>query len=284
MSLQGFAPWLIGRSAGLPGAARFALETALLDLVGRRRGLPLHALLHPTHASPPVAVSAFVGAALDASLVDDVRAALARGHRTVKVKLHGGDELFAQEVEALLALRAAIPGAWGLRLDLNGAWATEQATAERFAALAQASAEFVEQPLAAGSLRALPIRWAADESLAIGADAERALELGATGGVVAVILKPAVLGLLGAWRLGVRAHRAGLGVVVTHLFDGPIALAASCELALALPAPWACGLDLHPGLAAWPAREIPQRAEPAWIRATQRAGHGIVAFGDRGAR
>ncbi|HEX6239392.1 MAG TPA: O-succinylbenzoate synthase, partial [Polyangiales bacterium] len=42
--------------------------------------------------------------------------------------------------------------------------------------------------------------------------------------------------------------------VVTHLFDGPIALAAASVLALALQSPrLAAGLAPHAGLAAWPA-------------------------------
>ncbi len=268
------APWV----RALPGSARFALETALLDLAGRRRGVALHALLGGGEVRGRVAVSAYAGAALDASLVDDARAALGRGITTVKVKLTGAGDLFEREVASLVALRRALPGAWRLRLDLNGAWSVAEATPARFAALAAARPHFVEQPVAAGRLRELGwcrVPWALDESLSDEGDTGYAMARGPSGGCVAAVVKPAVHGLVGALAHARRAHDAGLGVVVTHLFDGPVALAAACELALALPAPWACGLDRHPGLAAWPPVDLPQRCDPRFVTPSGRAGLGL---------
>ena len=70
----------------------------------------------------------------------------------------------------------------------------------------------------------------------------------------ALVLKPMALGgILRCLHLARLAARHGVGVVVTHLFDGPVALAAATELALALPGRvLACGLDLHPGLGSGP--------------------------------
>jgi hypothetical protein len=63
--------------------------------------------------------------------------------------------------------------------------------------------------------------------------------------------------------MALAAQRQGLGVIVTHLFDGPVGLAAAAELALSLPtAPWACGLDRHPGLWAWPPVDLPHHPDP----------------------
>lgn len=268
------APWW----RELPGSARFALETAVLDLAGKRRGVSVHAILRGAAARAAVPVSAYVGAALDAGLVENARDALQRGISTLKVKLAGAAATFDAEVNALLELRRALPRAWTLRLDLNGAWSLEEATHARFGALAPSRPAFVEQPVRVGELRALgrcAIPWAIDESLVDAGDTEHVMTRREQAGCTAVIVKPAVHGLLGAWRLCERAHRAGLGVVVTHLFDGPIALAAACELALSLRAPWACGLDLHPGLASWPSVELPQRVDPRFITPTGRAGLGV---------
>lgn len=269
------APWV----RALPGSARFAVETALCDLVARRRGVPLHVLLAGRSASVFVPVNAYVGAALDAGLLDATTDALVRGVTTVKVKLTGADDDFAREVEALVALRRALPGAWRLRLDLNGAWSLAAATPERFAALARCNPEFVEQPVTVGQLRSLgwrPIPWAIDESLENARDLAFALKRRQAGGCCAAVIKPAVHGLLGALDLGRRAHAVGLGVVVTHLFDGPVALAAACELALSLPAPWACGLDRHGGLAAWPALAVAQREDPRFITPARGPGLGLA--------
>jgi hypothetical protein len=78
-------------------------------------------------------------------------------------------------------------------------------------------------------------------------------------GCASLVLKPALHGFFGARDLGLRAIDRGKQVVVTHMFDGPVALAAACELALSLPAaPLACGLDLHGALDAYPPLAVPQ--------------------------
>jgi o-succinylbenzoate synthase len=266
------------RVQSLPGAARFAVETALCDLVGRRRGVALHRVLNAHASGAPVPVNAYVGAALDEGLVTDARAALARGVRTLKVKLSGADDAFDRELAALLALRAALPGPWSLRLDANGAWTVARAR-ERLRALTPLAPEFVEQPVAVGSLHALgrcEVPWAIDESFADARDTDFALREGLRGGCAAAVIKPAIHGLVGGYELGLRASTAGVGAVVTHLFDGPVGLAAACELALALPAPIACGLDLHPGLAAWDPVEIPQRRDAPFVTPAAAPGLGFT--------
>jgi L-alanine-DL-glutamate epimerase-like enolase superfamily enzyme len=266
----------------LPGAARFAIETALCDLVARRRGVALHRVLSGRSPEGPVPVNAYVGAALDTTLLAATCDALTRGITTIKVKLTGDTTRFDAELDALHALRDAVPGAWQLRLDLNARWTLADATHKRFAALAALRPSFVEQPVAVGALRALgrvAVPWAIDESLGDIEDTETVFAGGPTGGCIAAVVKPAVHGLLGALALAKRAHTAGLGVVVTHLFDGPVALATACELCLALPTPWACGLDVHAGLAAWPTWEVPQRREAPVVRASGAHGHGVSVAG-----
>ena len=73
-----------------------------------------------------------------------------------------------------------------------------------------------------------------------------------------MVLKPMILGGLSRWlELGRRAGALDLGVVVSHSFDGPVALAAAAALALALPTRIAQGLAPHSGLAAWPPIPLP---------------------------
>lgn len=268
-------------------AARFAIETALLDLVGQRLGLSIAACLGGRpDAVVPVNGLAFAEAGSDA-LIAAARSLLARGVRCLKVKLRArSDDAFAAELAALAALRREVdpPGGLELRLDANGAW-TEDEARRRLEALAPLAPRFIEQPVAPDRLvhlGACAIPWAADESLALPGMAERLLH---APGCAAFVLKPAALGLLRAFDLGCLAGERGLGVVVTHLFDGPIALAAACELALAVPRPsplsclerppLACGLDAHAGLSAWPPVPVPQRRGAAAIAASGRAGLGV---------
>lgn len=273
-ALRALAP-LSARLRGLP-AARFALETALLDLLGQRLGLPVAACLGGPRRYAEVRVNGLLMTSLELPvMLERARALTARGVSSIKVKLRSrGHDGFARDLEALRALRSEHPDI-ELRLDANGAWTLED-TPRRLGLLAPLNPRFVEQPVAPEQLHHLgvcDVPWAADESLAIEGMPERLLE---ADGCAAFVLKPAILGLLRAHELGRRAQARGIEAVVTHLFDGPIALAASCELALALPrAPLACGLDAHAGLEAWPRVAIPQLCPGGLARAAGQPGLGI---------
>ncbi|EYF07572.1 enolase C-terminal domain-like protein [Chondromyces apiculatus] len=269
---------------GVP-SARFALETALLDLLGQRVGLSIAACLGGARPYAEVPVNGLAVAADGAAaLVKTAQALVGRGVRCLKVKMRGRDEAaFAAEVEALAVLRreVEVPEGLELRLDANGAW-TEDEARRRLSPgspLGPLGVRFVEQPVAPELLDRLgpcAVPWAADESLGLEGMAERVC---VAGGCAAFVLKPAALGLLRAHALGVMAQEKGIAVVVTHFMDGPIGLAAACELALGLPrAPLACGLDAHAGLAAWPAREVPQRRGEAVVAGTGRAGLGMAPW------
>lgn len=263
--------------------ARFALETALLDLLARRRGLSIAACLREgtnerglapragegaatEGALAPVEVSALVTQAAEPkALVAAGVAAAERGFRAIKVKLRASDEAsLAREIEALVALRSALPDV-ALRLDPNGRWSI--ADARRFLdRLACVAPQFVEQPVAPLDLARLgpcAVPWAADESLAIESAVDR---MAPETGCSAFVIKPAVHGIRRAIELARVARSRGLGVVVTHFMDGPIGLAAACETALALdPAPLACGLDPHAGVADLPRALLPHHARPATV-------------------
>jgi O-succinylbenzoic acid--CoA ligase len=231
-------------------AARFAWESALYDLLARRRGLSVAELLGQ-RALPAIPRSAVVDS------VESARRTLGRGILTLKVKVGGPDG--DAELVFLRELRAAFGDRFTLRLDANGAF-TVLAARERLSHYAPFSPELVEQPTTPSELLDLgpcAVPWAADESL-IAATPDFLERLATAPGCVAWVIKPAAIGLRRARELALRAQRAGLGVVITHLVDGPIGLAAACELALSLPAaPLPCGLDVHPGLSAWPEVENP---------------------------
>jgi o-succinylbenzoate synthase len=255
-------------------AARFAIETALCDLLGQRTHRPLSALLSDTtgtrRAEAPVA-ALLVGDDPEHVLAA-ARAAQARGIGTFKLKL--GRARFADERTLVFALRRALGESCAIRVDVNGAWTLAEAPA-RLAALAAAGIELGEQLVAAGALAdlgAARIPIAADESLADPAvDIDRLL---GSGVCRAAVLKPMVLGgLHRCLELFARARGHGVEVVVSHLFDGPVALAAAGALALSLPSPYASGLAPHAGLGAWPAAR--PASLPDRIRASDRPGLGL---------
>ena len=250
-------------------AARFALETALLDWRGRLTGISIAALLGGKEA-----VTRRVPLA---ALVEDfpsAQAAFARGIRAFKIKI--SPATWPAGVRLGQALRRGHGASVALRFDANQSLPASQAAA-KLRELSALEPEFVEEPVPGDELLRLdgsPVPLAADESLA---------RPGAWPRLAAVckvlVLKPTLLGGFGAClKLAQDALARGLHVVVTHTFDGPIALAAAAELAVALPGPaLACGLERHPGLEAWPAVEIPQIGRSA-VASANLPGLGLPEF------
>src|SRR5690606_2600745 len=165
---------------------------------------------------------------------------------------------FERELDVLRRVRDRYPREQlKLRLDVNRCWPPDL-VAERLALLAPLEPEFLEEPCAAfDGLAESPVPIARDESLL-----ERTPDpewLAAQRGVAVVVLKPMLLGGISrCLEWAEAAQSAGKQVVLSHLFDGPLGLAATAQLAFALQAPeLAPGLGWHPGLAPWRAEIAP---------------------------
>jgi L-Ala-D/L-Glu epimerase len=243
-------------------AAWFALETAWLDLQARRANLPVHHLLRGTsELRRPIALTRLLETAAPEHWADAAGTAVACGYRSVKLKLGAAD--FEREHAALVSLRERIGYEIALRLDVNGAWTLAEAEA-RLPRLAALQPEFVEEPCRSERLEPLRhcgVALALDESLAAPAALGRVTQ----SAVKVLVLKPALLGGYAAcaeW--SALARSLGLGVVITHCFDGPIALAAACEIALTLGDMRACGLDRYASLSDWADAAVPQ-LQPPWL-------------------
>ncbi len=227
-------------------AARAGVEMALLDLLARRRGVPLARLLGAS-AVHAVEVNALLRGEAPLEVAQEAKAAVAAGFRTLKLKVGSATE--ALDTARLRAVREAVGAAVRLRVDANGAWSEAEARV-RLAPLLALGLEYAEQPVSPANIPALrrlrallPI--AADEALGTPGAAEALLE--AEGGPAAdlLVLKLPVLGgVLPALRLAARARSRGVGVVVTSAMDGAVGRAAGAHLALVVGGPWAHGLAL----------------------------------------
>ncbi|WP_340375234.1 dipeptide epimerase [Streptomyces sp. SS7] len=133
-----------------PPAVTAAVEAALLDLVGKRAGRPVHRLLGAPEA-PLAATARTIGITSLAHAAAQARCLTASGFEVIKVKAGTPDP--EEDIERVRVIRDAAPRA-RLLLDPNGAWAVAQAEAllPRFADL---GVEAVEQPLAPGDPEAL---------------------------------------------------------------------------------------------------------------------------------
>lgn len=236
-------------TAGVRSAAAvFALESALLDLAARARGRPAWALLRGADDAVDIPLSALVEGPTPEELANAAERALARGIGVVKVKA-GGAESLTRDPPRLGAVRARLGDAIGLRLDANQALPPDHVP-EALKMLSAFRPELLEEPTTPEKVEAIdtsPIPLALDESLMLEGWRERIEGAARRRTHRAVVLKPMALG--GFDRCLAMAELAtalGLGVIVTHVFDGPIGSAAAACLALAvrgevLP----CGLDAH---------------------------------------
>jgi O-succinylbenzoate synthase len=207
--------------------------------------------------------------------------AVARGARHLKFKATGR----APEVETsrLIEVRRACDAPLRLRLDLNGSLDVAAAR-DALACYERAELELVEEPTHGAGLLDLgecAVPWFADESLQQ-ADLRGALigQSAASG----VVLKPTLLGgVTRCLALASLAAQHGKRSIVTHAFEGPVALAACAELALALEegTAEAAGLDLHGALSAFPSARVLQLPKAAVgdalrVDAAPVHGHGVT--------
>jgi L-alanine-DL-glutamate epimerase-like enolase superfamily enzyme len=212
-------------------SARFAVETALLDLAARRCGVPLHRVLAPSGVVTAQPIAALIDAADPVEAAVQARGLVAAGYGTLKIK---AGLRFDEGLRCVHAVRDAVGAEVAIRVDANGAWNARDVPA-RLAVLASLDVELVEEPGSAGA--SCSPRVALDESLARMEAGALLPVLLASGACRAIVLKPTLLG--GAARciaLAAEAARHGGAIVVTHAFGGPIELAVCAELALALSA------------------------------------------------
>jgi o-succinylbenzoate synthase len=216
---DGLSEWR--RMAVLPAVA--ALDMALWDLEGRRRGQPLWQLLG-ARAAQPVEVNYTIAAADRAGAAAEAGAARAAGFRCVKLKVGLGDD-----AGRVAAVRAVLGPDIAIRLDANGAWTVEEAVAT-LRVLAPAGIELCEEAVH-GLEQTRSLSAAAEVALALD---ETASGAGALEDRVcqAVCLKVAasggITGLIDAAR---RARSAGYEVYLASTLDGPLGIASALHAA-----------------------------------------------------
>lgn len=237
---EAFEAWGVDPVATPVAAA--ALELTYWDAKARAAG---HSLAAELAASLPggvakvadsVAVNALLQGESPEAVEAEAKAAVEAGFTAVKLKVGGRD--LELDVARAKAARAAVGAKFELRLDANGAWDREGASAA-VKALAPVKASFIEQPIAASDeegllalAKASKLPIAADESMVNPESARRLIAAGVLG---AVVLKPAMLGGLAATAaLAAEAKAAGLRVILTGAQDRGLATLAAAHLAAAL--------------------------------------------------
>ncbi|MFD8232342.1 dipeptide epimerase [Streptomyces sp. NPDC059696] len=254
--------------AGTPPAVTAAVEAALLDLVGKRAGSPVHRLLGTR--TPPVAATArTIGITSLTHAAAQARCLAESGFEVIKIKAGTPDP--EHDVECVRVIHDAAPRA-RLLLDPNGAWTVAQAE-KLLPRLSGLGVEAVEQPLAPGDPEALgalaersPVPVIADEDAVHLEDVRRL-----AGRVQGVNVKLAKCGgVHAALRIAELIDGSGTELMLGCLTASSLGLAPAVHLADR--ARWA-DLDGHLLLAHDPWHGI--GGEDGVVRASARPGLGV---------
>lgn len=204
-----------------PAPARSAIDLALYDRIGKKRGQPLYRVL--ALPKPQPMPTSFTIAIDTPQLMAEMAARMAP-FSILKIKLGGEGDDEAR----LAAVRAARPDAT-LRIDANAGWSREEAF-RMVGNLEKYDLEMIEQPLARDDFEGLGmvqartgIQIVADESVQSMADVEKL----AAAGVKAINLKlMKVGGLTSGLAILRRARELGMQVMLGCMIETSLGTAA----------------------------------------------------------
>ena len=237
--IEELKPLLAGKPSSLA-----AVDMALLDILGKRAGLPLFEVLGGYRDR--MATSITVGILPADETVRQANEYVARGFKCLKLK--GGNDP-DEDAHRVLRVREAVGPEIEIRFDANQGYTLEGA--QRFVEAARvANLELLEQPTPRGELGllgrvtesvTLPIM--ADESLM---DLRDAFALASDELVDMVNVKlMKVGGITEAIRVGAVARAAGLEVMVGCMDESALGICAGLHYALARPNVKYADLDGH---------------------------------------
>lgn len=246
------APLILGRDARRPGLildairsqitgnwfARCAVETALLDLVGQRNGLPVSELLGGRIRDQLSVLWVLASGDTDKDIAEARAMIAARRHNIFKLKI--GRRPWRQDVAHVSAIKAALGSDISIRVDVNQAWNSADAR-RATAALGDAGIDLIEQPLPthdrAGAARLRSMNCPAimaDEVLRGGLPSVRDVIGDQSGDVIALKIGQCG-GLLGARDVAAYARVHGVGLYGGTMLESGLGTCASAHVFATLP-------------------------------------------------
>jgi muconate cycloisomerase len=245
------SPMIMGRDAARPAAimallntqivdnhfAKNAVETALLDAMGKRLGVPVSELLGGRVRDRLPVLWTLASGDTDKDIEEAQAMLECRRHNVFKLKI--GKRPLEQDVAHVAAIKRALGDAASVRVDVNQAWS--EATAKRgLAMLADAGVDLVEQPIHASN-RAGMARLTALARLPVMADEalhgpRSGYDYASAGAADVFAVKIAQAGGLSAAKsLAAIADAAGIAVYGGTMLEGGLGTAASAHLCATFP-------------------------------------------------
>jgi len=227
----------IGKAVQDNRFAKCAIETALLDALGKRTGLSVSDLLGGRfHDRLPVAWTLASGNT--ASDIAEAEAMLAkRRHNVFKLKIGKGDP--KANIAHVASIKRALGDRASVRVDVNQAW-SESTAANAIAALEDVGCDLVEQPIALFNRKGMArlairarIPVMADESLR-GPETAFDFAAHAAADVFAVKIMQSG-GLFAAARVAAIADAAGIGLYGGTMLEAAVGTVAGAQLFSTFP-------------------------------------------------
>ena len=217
--------------------AKCAVETALVDALGKRNRLTASELLGGRfHDRLPVAWTLASGDT-GADIAEAEEKLARRRHNIFKLKIGRGDP--QQNITHVATIKRALGERASVRVDINQAWS--QAVASRcLPLLRDAGVDLIEQPVALRNVTGLA-RLLRETSVAIMADEalsgpETAFQLAQSAAADVFALKIAQSGgLFATVRVAAIAEAAGIGLYGGTMLEGGVGTAASAQLFSTFP-------------------------------------------------
>lgn len=228
---------VLGKSIVGNHFAKCAVETALLDAMGQRLGIPVSELLGGRRRdSLPVAWTLASGNTAQ-DIAEAERMLDLRRHNIFKLKI--GKRSVDDDVAHVAAIKKALGDRASVRVDVNQAW--DEASASRGIAMLQdAGCDLVEQPVAAHARGAMArlaqanvVPIMADEALT-GPNSAFDYAASAAADVFAVKIQQSG-GLTAACKVGAIADAAGIALYGGTMLEVGIATAASAHVFATFP-------------------------------------------------
>jgi muconate cycloisomerase len=227
----------INKAAQGNNFAKCAVETALVDALGKRNRLTASELLGGRfHDRLPVTWTLASGDT--GSDIDEAEEMLAkRRHNIFKLKIGRGDP--QQNITHVAAIKRALGDRASVRVDVNQAW-SETVASKCLPLLRDAGVDLIEQPVALRNTRGLA-RLARETSVAIMADEalsgpETAFQLAQSAAADVFSLKIAQSGgLFATVKVAAIAEAAGIDLYGGTMLEGGIGTVASAQLFSTFP-------------------------------------------------
>lgn len=218
--------------------AKCAVESALMDMAGKRLGVPVSDLIAGGRRRDSLPVAWTLASGDTATDIAEAEAMLAaRRHNIFKLKI--GKRPVEADVAHVGAIKAALGDRASVRVDVNQGW--DEIQADRgMAMLADVGCDLVEQPIARHAVAAMArlsarhaIPIMADEALHGPVDAF-AIAANAAARVYAIKIAQSG-GLFPAHAVGMIADAAGIALYGGTMLEGTVGTAASAHVFATLP-------------------------------------------------